>query len=700
MKKPLFIILLTGICLISGYSQVLDPVKWHFSSRKSGNNIHTLTFEATIEKGWHMYGLNIPEGGPVATSFNFSGTTGAEFLGPVKPTVKPEVQFDNTFEMDLELFDGKIRFTREVKIADQAQTEIEGYVEFMVCDDARCLPPKEVEFSFLLGETKRTSDNTQTAGDNKTPPAQIQPDQDAPRDEAEPDQDSARAETLAVPEPDPTAGQVAQPPAEDENQSLLSLFFLAFAAGFGALLTPCVYPIIPLTISFFMRETSRSKAIMNGLFFGLSIVFIYTLVGLIAGLARIDIARMVSSHWLPNVLFFIIFMLLAFSFFGMFEITLPGSLSNKIDQQADKGGLLGPFFMALATVVISFSCTGPIVGVVLGSALQGEVKEPVIGMLGFSLSFALPFTLLAVFPEFMKKLPKSGGWLNSVKVFFAFIMVASSMIFITNLRLDFVSRELVISILIVVFILLGMYLLGKIKFAHDSDLPYISVPRLFISTASFVFALWLFTGLFGAPLNLIDPFIPEGKSVFLPTSVTTPGHEGHKSATGIGNACTNSPKFADANLHLPLGLRGYFDYDEALTCARELDKPVLLDFAGHSCKNCKKMYQEVWSDPRVLSRLQQNFVVAVLYTDDRTTMPESEWVTSELDGKLKKTIGKKFNDLQITKFGSNALPLYAIVDPDGNILTTPRYYTYSSDIDNFIAFLDQGKKNFNTSRYE
>lgn len=688
MKKLLVTILLGSILITTGYSQVLDPVNWNFSSQKIDGNTFLLSFESTIEKGWHMYGMNIPDGGPVATSFIFTNTEGGEFSGEISSGRTPEIEYDETFEMDLELFDGKISFSRKIKITSSEPVTITGFVEYMVCDDSRCLPPKEVEFAFTL-----TPDRKEKASIQSKPREiieDIEPESPAKFEKVEISIDQS---SVAETDTNLLKTTSENQPEEEEEQSLLALFLIAFAAGFGALLTPCVYPIIPLTISFFMRDTTRSKAIFNGLFFGFSIIFIYTMVGLIAGLTKVDIARLVSSHWLPNILFFLIFLALAFSFFGMFEITLPGSLSNKIDQQADKGGFMGPFFMALATVVISFSCTGPIVGVVLGSALQGELVKPVIGMLGFSISFALPFTLLAIFPEFMKKMPKSGGWLNSVKVVFAFILLASSLIFITNLRLDFVSRDLVLSILLVIFVMLGLYLLGKLKFSHDSELPFLSVTRLMLSIASFVFALWLFTGLMGAPLNLIAPFIPEGKTIVLTSDNQTSTHNSKTLNTGNSSICTDSPKFGDI-LHMPLGLQGYFDYDEALACAQELDKPVLLDFAGHSCKNCKKMYNEVWTDPRVLSSLQNDFIISALYTDDRTKLPESEWVTSTLDGKVKKTMGKKFNDLQITKFGSNALPLYAIVDPDGNILTSADYYTYSSDIDGFLEFLEEGKSNF------
>jgi thiol:disulfide interchange protein DsbD len=330
-----------------------------------------------------------------------------------------------------------------------------------------------------------------------------------------------------------------------------------------------------------MRDSSRSKAIFNGLFFGLSIIFIYTLAGLLVGLTQVDLVRLVSSHWLPNIIFFLIFIALAFSFFGMYEITLPGSISNKIDQQADKGGFMGPFFMALATVIISFSCTGPLVGIVLGGAMQGEIIKPVIGMLGFSISFALPFTLLALFPGFLKKIPKSGGWLNAVKVFFAFIMLAFSLIFLGNLGLPLFTRKVILITEAVIFSLLGLYLLGKIRFSHDSEISHLSVVRLLLAILSFAFSIYLLSGISGAALKIVDPFLPANEQQNIVKNVSIQNDILPDKKSGL--LCTEKPKYSEF-LQLPYGLKGYFDYDEALACARELNKPVLLDFAGHYCK--------------------------------------------------------------------------------------------------------------------
>ena len=681
MKKIFFPILLATLFISTASPQVLEPVKWNFSSKKISKNIYELKFDAKIDKGWHMYGLNLPSGGPVPTSFTFGNEEKINFLSKIESVQKPVIVYDSTFEMNVELFSNSVAFIRKVKLNENQVTEIKGAVTFMACDNSRCLPPKEVEFSFKLPGTEASRITSESKINSEAKG-------NATKTTANPEIfKSAFKPAPAI------AHSLERNQPVNEAGSLWKLFFLALLAGFGAILTPCVYPIIPLTVSFFMRDTSRSKSIFNGVFYGVSIVFIYTMFGLITGLFKIDLVRIVSSYWLANLIFFLIFLALAFSFFGLFEITLPGSLSTKIDQQADKGGFFGPFFMALATVIISFSCTGPIVGTVLGSALQGELIRPVVGMLGFSISFALPFTILAIFPGFMKSLPKSGGWLNSVKVFFAFILLAFSLVFLSNIGFKFITRDVILAIYIVIFFLLGLYLIGKIKFAHDSDLDYISVPRLIFAIAAFSFSVYLIPGMFGAPLKAISPFLPPKEEMSFDLTKNTFASGSHFNASANKNICDSMPKYSDI-LHMPLGLVGYFDYDEALACAKKQNKPVFVDFTGNGCKNCKKMIAEVWSDPRVLEKLQNDFVITTLFTDDWTKIPEKDWVKSKIDGKTKNTIGKKFSDLQIVLFGSNALPLYAIVDCDGQIMTDRQYYEYNPNVEEFLSFLNNGLKNF------
>ena len=670
-------ILLFFIATGSLFADVIKPVKWENSITKIDERIYEITFKASIDKGWHLYGLNIPEGGPIATSFNFNTINNAQLEGKISSSVKPEVKYDKTFEMELELFDGSVSFRQKVKQTSE-NASIVGFIEFMACDDSRCLPPSEIDFNFSLGDIAIVEEGSSIKSENDVPifgTKQIE------------------LETLTA-----ENEIVDETPVKKENSSgskgLMTTFLIAILGGLGALLTPCVYPMIPLTISFFMRgEKSKGKSITEALVFGISLVLIYTSLGVLVAIFRNPNAiNSLSTHWIPNLLFFFIFVALAVSFFGVFEITLPSGIANKVDQKADKGGYLGAFFMALGMAILSFSCTGPIVASLLIKASQGEVLEPVIGMFGFSLAFALPFTLLAIFPGVVSKMPKSGGWLNAVKVFFAFILLAFALMFLSNIGLKFVTRDLVLAIDIVIFILLGLYLLGKLKFSHDSDLSYISVPRLFLAIISFAIAIYLIPGLFGSPLKAISPFLPpQETSEFKMGAINSSDIENPTKDLQI--LCDETPKYSD-KLHLPHGLVGYFDYEEGLACAKEQNKPVLLDFVGHSCKNCKKMYADVWSDSRVLNKLKNDFIVIALYTDDKTKLPESEWITSTIDGKIKKNMGKRNVDFEITKFQSNALPLYAILDGSGNVITSDKYYTYNPDVDDFLAFLQNGIDNF------
>jgi thiol:disulfide interchange protein len=479
----------------------------------------------------------------------------------------------------------------------------------------------------------------------------------------------------------------------DEDKSMLGFFFLAFVLGLAGILTPCVFPMIPMTVSFFMQgQGSKVNSIIKALIFGLSIVALYTSVGLIVSLtsAGADFTTGLSSHWLPNLIFFILFIAFAGSFFGMFEIVLPSGLANKADKQVDKGGFLAAFFMAFTLVVVSFSCTGPIIGALLVKAASGNVLEPVIGMFGFSLAFALPFTILAIFPGLMKKLPKSGGWMNSVKVALGFVILAFSLKFILNIdtsyHLNIISRDIYLAIWIVLFALLGMYLLGKIKFSHDSDIPYVKVPRLLFAIASFSFAVYLIPGIFGADLSAVSALIPPKTMQNFDLTSSNSNTVGTLNMNNTKNLCEEA-KYSDF-LHFPYGLKGYFDYEQGMACAKKLDKPVLLEFKGHQCSNCKKMENEVWSDPQVIKRLNEKYVIIALYVDDRTKLPESEWITSEYDGKVKKTLGKKNADFQISKFNINSQPYYVILNPDGKQITEPM--GYDSEASNFIEFLDKG----------
>lgn len=476
-------------------------------------------------------------------------------------------------------------------------------------------------------------------------------------------------------------------------------FLFAILAGFAGILTPCVFPMIPMTVAFFSQGTeNRFKSIVKAFIFGLSIILIYTSIGLIVSLtsAGADFASSMSTHWIPNLIFFLLFMAFAASFLGMFELILPSRLVNSADKQADRGGYLAAFFMGLTTVLVSFSCTGPIVGALLVEAASGEVIKPTIGMFGFALAFALPFTLFAIFPSWLNNLPKSGGWLNSVKVVLGFIVLAFGLKFLSNMdqtyHLGLLSRDVFLAIWIVIFTLMGFYLLGKIKFSHDSDLPHIGVPRLALIIATFTFVLYLIPGLFGAPLKAVSGLIPpQDSQVFNLPALISENSGGNSTEEQSSIAVCEQPKYADF-LHLPYGLEGYFDYQQGLECARKLNKPILLDFKGHACSNCKEMEGKVWSDSQVLKRLREDYLVIALYVDDRTKLPESEWVVSEYDGKVKKTIGKRYADFQISRYKVNTQPYYVLIDHDEKMLTTPR--SHDLDVDEYINFLDEGLENF------
>jgi thiol:disulfide interchange protein DsbD len=446
--------------------------------------------------------------------------------------------------------------------------------------------------------------------------------------------------------------------------------------------------MIPMTVSFFMQGSeSKGRGIFRGLVFGISIMAIYTLLGVIVSVSNVgpNAANALSTHWIPNLIFFALFMVFAFSFFGMFELVLPSSWTNKADSQVDKGGLGGVFFLAVTTVLVSFSCTGPIVGALLVEAAGGLALKPILGMFGFGLAFAIPFTLFAIFPSWLKGLPKSGGWLNAVKVVLGFIVLAFSMKFL--LALDptnkILTRELYLAVWIVLFSMLGMYFLGKIKFSHDSDLSHVSVPRLLLSVASFSFVVFLFLGLFGYELKTIAPLLPPKSPNGLDLTQRAVYSSGPAATFADQEGCTPT-KYAD-KFHMPFGLNGFYDLEEGLACAKASGKPVLVDFKGHFCSNCKKMEAAVWSDPQVLAMLRDKFVIVALYTDDRTKLPESEWYTSSVDGKVKKSIGQQNIDFEIEHFQTNTIPLYVMMDADGNVIGQPT--GTDMDVQSYVKWL-------------
>ncbi|HEY8402424.1 MAG TPA: cytochrome c biogenesis protein CcdA [Cytophagaceae bacterium] len=477
--------------------------------------------------------------------------------------------------------------------------------------------------------------------------------------------------------------------------SLIAFMMVAFGAGLIALVTPCVFPMIPMTVTFFTNASqSRGQAVRKAFVYGFSIIAIYSLIGLVLSkLNGADFASFLSTHWLPNVIFFVIFLVFALSFLGMFEINLPTKFVNKVDQEADKGGYYGVVFMAFTLVLVSFSCTGPIVGSILVEAAGGQTLKPFLGMLAYSSAFAIPFTLFAMFPSWLSRLPKSGGWLNVVKVTLGFLELALAFKFLSVAdqvyHWNILGRDVFIAIWIVIFVLLGVYLLGKIRMPHDSPVENTSVPRLILAIISFSFAMYLFPGLFGAPLKAISGYLPPmyTHDFDLPGIIRTYTSDKHSA----GKVLCEEPKYG-SKLKLPHGLKGYFDYKQAIECAKEKGLPVFIDFTGHGCVNCREMEANIWSDPEVLRRLSGDYLIVALYTDDRTILPETEWYKGT-DGKTKKTIGAQNLDLEATKFKRNSQPFYVLLDPyTEQLLAEPVGYT--SSVAEFIDFLEEGTTNF------
>jgi len=667
MKKH-FLALAFGFFLFSvfnSFSQVFDPVKWKFKSEKLKNKEIELVFEAIIEKNWYLYSQDIPEGGPIPTSFHFDNSDFFQLIGEVTEVTDPEVKYDPNFDLNVKLFSNKAIFKQKITAQTDESFVVKGFIEFMSCDNYRCLPPKEKDFEFILNKYSGSEETVLQSIDSKI--------------------------EIMVGEPFP--GEIGKKP-------LWGFFFISFLAGLAGILTPCVFPMIPITVTFFMKNSNnRARSVFQGLVYGISIMGIYIAIGLIISLtsAGADFANNLATHWIPNILFSLLFIMFAASFLGMFELVLPSRLVNRFDKQADKGGYLGTFFMAFTLVVVSFSCTGPIVGALLVEAAVGEVQKPLIGMFGFSLAFALPFSLFAIFPSWLSSLPKSGGWLNSVKVVLGFIVLAFSLKFLSVIDLTYhlgiLGREIYLALWIVIFTLMGFYLLGKIKFAHDSDLAFIGVPRLFLTIITFAFVIYLIPGMFGAPLKIVSGLLPpQTTHSFNLASIIPDNQETKISFLGEKEqSVCETPKYSDF-LHLPHNLKGYFDYEQGLACAKKLNKPIMLDFKGHACSKCAEMEAKVWFHPEVLKRLKNDYVIIALYVDDKTKLPEYEWITSEYDKKVKKTIGKKWADFQISTFNINTQPFYVIIDHNENTLGKPM--GYDLDINKFIEFLNRGVKEF------
>ena len=658
-RQLLLISLIFGSCVMA-FGQLISPVKWNLEQKPAGNNEIELTFKATIESGWHLYSTNLPEGGPIKTTFTFTADSlNYVVVDGITPKTAPIKEHDKIFNMDLEFFSNEALFVQKIKVLSNQSFSLKGTIEYQSCNNETCTLDDH-DFSFDITGSK--------------------------------------AAVASVVNKSFTAGD------EPVHHNLWWFLMFSFVAGLAAILTPCVFPMIPMTVSFFMNSSkSRLQAKIQAFVYGGSIILIYTLIGTVVALTLgADFANWISTHWIPNVLFFIIFVVFAFSFFGAFEIILPSSWVNRSDRQVDRGGIGGAFFMALTLVLVSFSCTGPIVGAILVESAGGMVIKPIVGMLGFSLAFALPFTLFAIFPQWLSNLPKSGGWLNSVKVVLGFIELALGLKFLSiadqTYHWRILDREVYLAFWIVIFTMMGFYLLGKMKFAHDSDTKFITVPRLVMALITFTFVVYLIPGMFGAPLKAISGYLPP---------MTSHDFDLHKiirdevklvdrapaggGFSALGAVPCEKPKYGEI-FELPHGLEGFFDFEQGLACAKAQNKPVFIDFTGHGCVNCREMEANVWSDPRVLERLKNEFVIIALYVDDKTELPQSEWITSTYDQKVKKTIGKKFADFQISRFGVNAQPYYVLLDHNQELLAKPTARDLNPD--HFIEFLDKGLAEF------
>lgn len=602
---------------------IIDPTKWSSEIVELEDGSAKVVISVEIEENWHLYGLDVAEGGPVPTSFTV--TPEGALRSPFAPKDPPIETFDQVFEMEVTYFEDHAVFEATID-KESVGPSLEVEVEFMLCDDSRCLPPDVETFSF---DTENLME-------------------------------------------------------EGKDNSFWNIFIVGFLGGFIAILTPCVFPMIPLTVSFFTKNEGKSRAVLYGFF----IVLIYVSLGfLITRLYGPDALNAMAAHPFWNTLFFIIFFVFALSFFGAFDLTLPSGFINKVDSLSDKGGIIGVFFMAFTLALVSFSCTGPIIGTLLVEiAHSGSETGPIVGMFGFSLALALPFTLFAVFPSWLNTLPQSGGWLNSVKVVLGFLELALAMKFISIVDLVFqwgiITREVFIVVWIVIFAMMGFYLLGKIRFAHDVPIDHISIPRLLLSILTFSFVIYLVPGLWGAPLKLISGFPPpsfyaEWKQ---DKNVTV--------VSGSGESQTSSAHHETC----PHNLNCFHDYDQGMAYAKEVNKPVLLDFTGWSCVNCRKMEDKVWIESNVMERIANEYVLISLYVDDREVLPAAEQYVSDFSGKKVRTVGNKWSDFQMKNYGQNSQPLYVLLDTEGNKLADPVGYT--PNVREYVNFLDKGLRAF------
>ena len=657
MLKKGFIILLISISLIfKCFAQIETPVEWIFSTEKIDETYVNLIFEAKIKEHWHLYSQYSEN--PLPLYFEFTENENYSLVDNVLENSETVKTFDKIFDVEVKYFLNSAKFIQKVKIKTNKGFNIPILIDGQACfDDGKCIKIN-IDTIFAINGGEKTINTNQKI--EKTTPIIVA------------ENNFSNIGT--------------------EDNSLLAFFFISILFGIIAILTPCVFPMIPMTISFFMQSSgSKFNSIVKALIFGISIMLLYTLVGVIVSLtsAGADFTTTLSSHWIPNLIFFLLFVVFASSLFGLFEFNIPTGLANKADKQVDKGGLLAAFFLAITLVVVSFACTGPIVGALLVQAASGNFLQPTIGMFGFGLGFAMPFTFLALVPKALNKLPKSGSWMNSIKIIMGFIILAFSLKFVSNIdqnyHLNLLSRDIYIAIWIVLFTLLGMYFLGKLKFHLDSPIEHIGFFRLLIAIACFSFAIYLFPGLFGAKLKTISSLLPPQTAQNFDITTSSVATESSEKLCGIA-------KYSD-KMHAPYGVSAYFDCLEAIECAKLQNKPVLLYFTGHSCSNCKVMQAEIWDNPEIKSYFNNELIVADLYVDEKTIIvAEKEQFISLNDKKLKKTLGEQNADIQIVNFKSNTQPYYVLMSPDGKVLT--HAMTFNTNQEEFILFIKKGLEEY------
>lgn len=682
--KKIFLFASLFISLIIN-AQILDPVSWKTSTKQLSNNEFELVMEATIEPHWHMFSQFTPDGGSLPSVFEYKKAKGNfELVGKTIES-KYEKVYNDIFEVDEYIFENKATFKQKVKVTNTALKEIKVYVEYQACKE-QCIQLDKT-FTFKLPEIKVVEDTAKVKEEPKSDLVIESVTIDTTNQFVDEENNKEISLNEKIENVDEMASILEKKEMKEEKRSLWGIFILAFLGGFAALLTPCVFPMIPMTVSFFTKQSkTKAQGKKNAFIYGISIILIYVLLGsLVTGIFGADALNALSTNVWFNFIFFALLVFFAASFLGAFEIVLPNSWANKVDRQADRGGIVGILFMALALAIVSFSCTGPIVGTLLVEAASKGGIAPIVGMLGFSSALALPFMLFAMFPGWMNSLPKSGGWLNTVKVSLGFLELALAFKFLSNadlvLQAHWLERELFLAIWIVIFGAWAVYLFGKITLPHDSPISHISVGRLFLALLVSIFTIYLVPGLWGAPLKLISGFPP-------PMTYS-------ESPYGVGNTGGGSSIAEVLPEHAHFGphkIIAFHDYEDGVAYAKQVGKPILLDFTGHACVNCRKMEEHVWSQPEVLSLLKDKVVLISLYVDDKRELEEKDKYTSPETGKEIKTIGNKWSDYQITRYKNNAQPFYIILDDEGKDISSPVGYT--PDVEVYKKWLEEGIAKF------